>query len=146
MKKIVGKLLGDVLVKAGALTPEKLEQALQMQRKTGGYLGEILLNSGFITEKTFAYALSLQYGQNLPFMNLNKYKLTPEVVKLVPKEFVNRYKVMPVDRFRDILTLAIANPESIDGAIEKLAELTGMKIEVLLTTTEQLNKAIAKYF
>ena len=146
MKKILSKLIGDILVSSGAVTSEKVNQALQIQKKTGGYLGEILLSLEFIKEETFAYALSLQYGQDLPFINLDKHRLTPDVIRLVPKEFVNRYRVVPIDKFRDILTLATADPENIDEVLEKLTKITGMKLEILLTTTGQLNKAIARYF
>ena len=146
MGKILSKLIGDILVGSGAITPEQLNQAIETQKKTGGYLGEILLSLGFIQEEAFAYALSLQYGQDLPFMNLDKHTLTPDVIQLVPKDFVNRYRVVPVDRFQNILTLAIADPEKIDEVSQKITELTGMKVEIFLTTTDQLNKAIAKYF
>ena len=146
MEKIIGRLLGDILVKSGAVTAEQLEQALQTQRETGGYLGEILLSLGFIKENTFAYALSLQYGQDIPYIDLDKHALTPDVIRLIPREFVNRYRIVPVDRFRDILTIATASPENIEDAMAGIAELTGMKLEFLLTTTSQLNRAIARYF
>ncbi len=142
----MSKLIGDILVSAGAISPEQLKEALELQKTNGGYLGELLLSSGYIKEEAFAYALSLQYGQDLPYIGLDKYTLTPEIIRLAPRDFVNRYRVVPVDRFRDILTLAIADPENIDEISEKLGKLTGMKLEVFLTTTGQLNRAIARYF
>ena len=85
-------------------------------------------------------------NQDIPFVNLDKYNLTPDVIKLVPREFVNRYRVVPVDKFRDILTLATADPDNIDEVAQKLSAITGMKVEVLLTTTSQLNRVITRYF
>ncbi|MFH1678149.1 MAG: hypothetical protein ABH914_00810 [Candidatus Omnitrophota bacterium] len=146
MKKIVSKPIGDILMNSGLIASEQLNQAVQTQKETGGFLGEILLSSGFIKEEAFAYALSLQFGQDIPFIHLDKHLLAEETIKLIPGDFANRYRIVPVDKFRDILTIATADPENIDEILEKLAKITGMKIEVLLTTTSQLNKAIAKYF
>ena len=48
------KNIGLLLLEAGLLEPEQLEQALLKQSKeiNSGYLGEVLINAGLIDEKT----------------------------------------------------------------------------------------------
>lgn len=147
MKKVTNKKFGEILITLGLINENQLREALDIQKKTGGYLGEILLNLGFIKEENFAYAITLQYGQDLPFINLERYNINPEVIGVLPREFVARYRVIPVDRFRDILTVATANPDSLEEVTEKLHGMVDVKlIEVLLTTHQQIDKTIARYY
>ena len=43
--------LGDLLITAGAITPEQLDRALELQKSSTGRLGDVLIEKGFITEK-----------------------------------------------------------------------------------------------
>lgn len=56
------KRIGEILCDLGKLTPEKLNQALEIQKKEGGSrpLGEILLSKKWITEGDLVRALMLQ--------------------------------------------------------------------------------------
>ncbi len=56
------KKLGEILCDLGKLTPEKLNQAIEIQKKEGGTrtLGEILLSKKWITEHDLMRALMLQ--------------------------------------------------------------------------------------
>jgi hypothetical protein len=56
------KKLGEILCDLGKLTPEKLSQAVELQKKEGGTrtLGEILLSKKWVTEHDLMRALMLQ--------------------------------------------------------------------------------------
>ncbi len=56
------KRIGEILCDLGKLTPDKLNQALEIQKKEGGSrpLGEILLAKKWITEADLVRALMLQ--------------------------------------------------------------------------------------
>lgn len=41
--------LGEILISAGLITQEQLEQALKEQSQKGGYLGQILINKGWVS-------------------------------------------------------------------------------------------------
>lgn len=57
--------IGDVLVREGKLTPEKLEEALAEQKETKELLGEILLRRGLVTEKDLRRALEKKIREEL---------------------------------------------------------------------------------
>ncbi len=52
--------LGRVLVERGVITEEHLEQALAIQRSSGGLLGDILTTRGWVTPLSIAAALARQ--------------------------------------------------------------------------------------
>jgi len=147
MEKITSKKLGKILIELNLVNSDQLEEALRIHEKTGGYLGEILLHLGYIKEENFAHVLALQFGQDLPFINLGRHNINPKVIKMVPREFVERYRIAPVDEFQGILTVATASPENLDEGLEKLKQLVKADlIQVVLTTTNQIYKMIAKYY
>ena len=50
--------LGEYLVKAGIITQEDLQMALQLQKQRGGFLGQILVQEGWISEQVLCKTLS----------------------------------------------------------------------------------------
>ena len=57
--------LGNLLVKQGKLTAQKLEEVLQKQKDTLQRLGHILVASNFISQKDLQTALQVQVSQNV---------------------------------------------------------------------------------
>ena len=54
------KKLGEILIKNGVLTEDKLNTALEIQKKEGGLIGEILLKNSFVSEQDIIDALIRQ--------------------------------------------------------------------------------------
>src|SRR5712691_12485267 len=57
--------LGNVLVKQGKLTKERLDEALQMQKATLQRLGHILVVQNYITAKDLKDAIQVQISQTV---------------------------------------------------------------------------------
>src|SRR6266481_736513 len=53
--------LGEMLIKAGLLTPQKLQEALEYQKSNGGKLGFNLVKLSFVKEEDITRVLSQQY-------------------------------------------------------------------------------------
>ncbi len=56
-------MLGAMLLQAGQVNEEQLEQAIAEQKISGGKLGEIFVRLGFLTERQLAALLDFQKGQ-----------------------------------------------------------------------------------
>ena len=54
--------IGDLLVEAGAITDEQLQEALAKQKEEGGMLGNIIMDLGFISRELLITVLSTQMG------------------------------------------------------------------------------------
>jgi hypothetical protein len=57
--------LGNLLVKQGKLTEDRLEEVLSKQRATLQRLGHILISGGYISQKDLQSALQVQVSQNV---------------------------------------------------------------------------------
>ena len=95
--------------------------------------------SGAITRDDLHNALALQF--QYPYINISKYKVSKEILDIVPKEIANRYKLLPMDKFKNILTIAIFNPLD-EEALQIISELTGLKIRLFVAEREELESVI----
>ena len=143
LKKIVKKLLGELLIERQIITPEQLEQAILIQKQKGGLIGEILVENGFAKEEDIAQTLTAQYG--FPYLPLENYEIDTEIIKLIPHELANRYVVVPVDKLGNSLSISMSNPLDSE-AIEKVEAHTGSKIQIFVSTSSDIRRAINKYY
>ena len=95
--------IGDLLLKENLISSEQLEQSLEHQKKFGGKIGSILVELNFITEDDITSVLSRQYG--VPAINLDYFEVDPDVVKLIPLETAQKYRVLPLSRVGSTLTM-----------------------------------------
>ena len=75
--------LGDLLIAAGAITQEQLEEALTIQKQTKERLGDVLIESNIITERQLIEALQMQLG--VDFIDLTAISIPLELAKFVPR-------------------------------------------------------------
>jgi type IV pilus assembly protein PilB len=135
--------LGDLLVAGGIITSSQLEEALNYQRAKGGRLGICLIKLGFLSEDILHSVLTRQFGVSL--VDLFANEIEPEVVKLLPREYVVRYQVVPVRRNGSVLSVAMNDPNDV-LVLDDLRFRTGCRIEPLLARESQIREAIDKYY
>ncbi|WP_044894626.1 GspE/PulE family protein [Bacillus alveayuensis] len=136
------KRLGDLLVEAGLITPEQLQEALK-EKAQGQKLGDVLLQLGYITEQQLIEVLEFQLG--IPHVSLYRYPIDPKLTSLVPKEFAKRNMLIPLKKEGDRLLVAMADPLDF-FAIDDLRLSTGFHIETAIASKDDILRAINKYY
>lgn len=137
------QLLGQSLMESGLINKEQLDDALKAQRKTGHSLGYSLLLKGYISQDDLIYFLETKLGIN--YANLSNYIIDPAVVKLIPKDIAVKYQVIPLVRVKNVITVAMVDP--LDSfLIDAIKSTTGLGVKPLISTREEIQKAIAKYY
>src|SRR6059036_1835344 len=135
--------LGEMLIKAGLLTPQKLQEALEYQKTNGGKLGFNLVKLGFVKEEDITRVLSQQYG--VPPINLIKVEVDDAVVKLIPSEVAQKYLIMPVSRTGATLTIAMVGPTNV-FAMDDIKFMTGYNVEPVVASEVAIKEAIDRYY
>ena len=133
------KRLGDLLIAAGAITPEELGMGLQRQKETKERLGAALISAGIITEAELIEALRLQLG--IEYIDLSKTTIPISLAQVVPKNIAKQFQVVPVRMERDELYLAMSDPMNF-YAIEEVKKAVRKKIVPMIATTEGVEHAI----
>ncbi|MCM0080615.1 general secretion pathway protein GspE [Geomonas sp. Red32] len=137
-------MLGEMLLKVGALKPEQLDQALQAQAIYGGRLGTNLVEMGFLSEEELARALYEKLG--VPCVEPAQLNgLPPEMLALIPAELVARYRALPVAASGRRLTVAMADPSDF-RAIEEIGFVTGMVVQPRVCSDLRLSLALERYY
>lgn len=138
--------IGDLLVAAGAITDEELQEAIAYQKEKGIKLGQALVELGLISQELLNLTISQQLG--IDYIELRSCKLTEDVLRLIPEKEVVRYRAIPVEideNNPNMLKVAMSDPMDII-AIDDLGILTNMQIEPMLTSDDEITEAIGKYY
>lgn len=138
------KRIGQVLVESEVISPENLQEALDLQKKGDKTrLGEILVRLGYVTEDILETALAMQYEH--PFIKVMDYKIDPSCLELVSPMLAIRFGVIPIERIGNILMVAISDPSNED-AIEELEKTTKLKIRPLVAISNDIREAIIRHY
>src|SRR5438128_9717518 len=127
---LAGLRIGEILLAQGAVTREKLEEALAAQGERGGRLGEVLIPLKACSEEQVLKALAAQL--ELPYqMRVAPDEVAPHLVKQVPINFAKAARVMPV-RFEDGgVTVAMADPLD-TGTMDSVRLLLSAQVSPIL--------------
>jgi type IV pilus assembly protein PilB len=135
--------LGSMLVSSGLITDDHLKKALMTQKSEGGRLGSILVKLGFVQEDKLMTFLSKQYG--VPYVDLSKFEINPAVIKHIPPDVAQKYRIMPINRAGATITIAMVDPSNI-FAIDDIKFMTGYNVEAVVATEGAIVEAIKKYY
>src|SRR5215207_6837462 len=86
--------LGALLVRAGLISPEQLEEALEECKTTGARLGAIVVGRGWVGGSDLAHTLAHQCGQE--FLDLDANAPDPAAASLLSARLAERYQALPV--------------------------------------------------
>lgn len=137
------KLIGEILMEQGVITSTQLEEALEEQKSSRRPIGEILRERGWANEEQVNRALAIQLG--IPEIDLSSCIIEPEVSRIIPQELARKYKLIPVYKSNEILTVAMAEPTNL-FIIEELRKETGCVIEPNYASEMDILRAIDMYY
>jgi type IV pilus assembly protein PilB len=135
--------IGELLVKAGKLTPAQLQQALAAQQDQGGRLGTHLVKLGFIEDEELVEFLSQRYG--VPAINLAEVEVDETILKVIPPDVCRKYTILPVSKAGAKLTIAMVDPTNV-FAMDDIKFMTGYNVEPVVASESSLRTAIDDYY
>ena len=135
--------LGDVLVKAEAITEEQLHQALAEQKQKNIPLGAALVQLGFITEEKFLTSLADQL--KIPYLDMQGVKISQDAIRKVPEAIARKHRVIPIEIKNGSLKLAMADPLNI-FAIDEVTIRTGLDVTTVLAAESDIERAIQEEY
>ncbi len=135
--------LTKILIDNKLIKEQDLNKAMALQKEGGGSLSDILMNLGVVSKNDLMVALS--HELDIPPINLSRYKADQNLIKLIPKKVAKHYKVIPISKMGDILTVALSDPMNI-LAIDDIKALTGFKISMVIASEKDIEDAVKQYY
>lgn len=132
-----------ILTEDKFISNDDLNKALKIQKEKGGQLSAILIDLKLIQEDKLFSVLSRLFSK--PTIDISRFKITPEVLKLVPANICKQYQIIPISKFADTITLAMADPLNI-LALDDVKILTGYKINPIIADARRINEAVEQYY
>ena len=140
--KTLEKLKYD-LVRAGLVQYETIEQAEEIASAQNINIGQVLINSGVLTED--AILKFLEAKLHIPYVNLDDYTLDKNCLKFINFSDAKKYRIIPLFKIEDTLTVAMADPLYL-FAINKILETAECSIEPVISSETSINKKIDEYY
>jgi general secretion pathway protein E len=137
MRSLAGLPLGEIMVAQGAISREKLDEALAAQKERGERLGEILISLKACSEEQVLKALAAQL--ELPYqMRLGADEVSQDVINLVPINFAKQARLMPLRMDGDGgVIVAMADPLD-TGAVDSVRQLLAASVSPILVPTQAI--------
>lgn len=105
LEKLNDARLGKVLGQEGKISSDVLNAAMRECSEQGTPLAEILVRDGIMTEWDLARVVSHEFS--LPILLPSSYSIDKEVFALIPSEVIRKTRIVPIDRFGNILAVAM---------------------------------------
>ena len=139
-----GKLkIGELLSKAGYITPSQLETAKKEMAKSGARLGSILRQLDYIEDNTIFNFLSRQH--NYSAVIIRNEPPSKDAVKLMSYEVAKEYMAFPLRMAGNTLQITMAEPSDAT-AVEELQNTLNKELSICVSTESDIVEAYVKYY
>jgi type IV pilus assembly protein PilB len=136
------RFLTDVLVDLGLVDRARVEHAIESARSTGHTPEALLLDQGTISPDGLARAVAERHG--LAHLDLGIFKPDMGAANLISTMAAKRYEAVPVAYVDErTLLVAMADPANV-LAVDDIALLTGMEIQVAVASREDVANLISR--
>lgn len=134
-----GVTLEDILFKQGLITADQLSAVKLESINSGQPIDKILLQHNLVTLDKITQAKAQIL--NVPFIKLEGRAISSDVLNLVPEPAARRYRIIPFEKSKEELWVAMEDPLDIQ-IIQFVEKRSGMRIKSFLALKEDILKAI----
>lgn len=135
--------LGEILLSAGLITEDQLQQAIEEQKRTGLRLGESLVALGFATEEDVARTVADQTG--ITFVPESQLQIDYDAARLLSEAVARQYRAIPLAADEDSVTVALDDPIDV-FKINDISFLIGRNVTPVIVTAKALDRLMAEVF
>lgn len=139
----MSKQLVDLLLKEQLITSGDFNSAQEAFTKTKVPHLKFLQQQNLINEKKIVEYFAKKYS--VPSFDLSRYTIDPEIVKILTAEDARRFRLVPLQKAKGTLVVALADPTALAN-LDDIKFRTQLKVEAVLTTLSAFDAAMDKYY
>jgi len=130
------------ILDAGLVKETDLKAAEETAKKTGKELRDVMILEGLIQEEEL---IKLEgYILGIPYVNLAKEKIDPEVLKIIPEPIAKSHNIVSFRKKGQELEVAMIDPDDL-VTIDFIKKKANLKILPRLTTPESIKYVLQQY-
>lgn len=135
--------IGQILIDAGAITDEQLQEALEKQKTTKKRLADLLIEEKVVTEQQVCKALEKQLF--IPYVDLDTITIPEDISSVIPEDLAQKHMVVPIELEGRFLTVAIADPLNYQG-LKDIGIMTKLKIKPVIAETTKISNKLRELY
>ena len=129
----------EILRDVGLISHEDLRQAKEIATANRTGVVRSLIQMGRVTQMDVSKALASQFGMDT--INLTEYRVPEDVIALVPRAVARRYRIIPVYKHDNTLTVAIGDPMDVD-TVDSLRYVLKMNVEAVVASPNEVDETL----
>ncbi len=133
----------EILESVGLINRAQAETALSTAQAEDKDIIEILVRDGIADRSDVLKSLANQFGMEI--IDLTGHDIAQDVIDLVPSDVARRYKVVPVYKIDNALTVAISDPLDVE-TLDSLRYVLKCNVEGAVVPAEQIASALNQYY
>jgi general secretion pathway protein E/type IV pilus assembly protein PilB len=133
----------EILRDVGLISHEDLDQAKEMAATNNTGVVKSLIQMGRVTQMDVSKALASQFGMDT--IDLSEYRVPEDIIALVPRPVARRYKIIPVSKHENTLTIAIGDPMDVD-TVDSLRYVLKMNVEAVVASPDDIENSLTRYY
>ncbi|MGZ4818617.1 MAG: ATPase, T2SS/T4P/T4SS family [Terriglobales bacterium] len=135
--------LGTLLLHAGIVDRQQLEEHLDTARRRNMSLWNYIVDEKQVSEESLAEAFSTWL--KMPRVRLASAQVDVEAVKAIPEELARKHVCFPIKLEGKSLVVALANPVDYE-ALQDLQFASGMTVKTVVSSRTEIMDAIGEYY
>ena len=143
-KLLEEKLLVDMMLEAGVLSKDDLEDAMKLQEANGGSLRDVLIEREHISQIDIV-SLTRAMDLGVAYKRLGNMEQDDEATALMPANFALDKKVIPLKLENNVLQVAMIDPLDVN-LIDDIRLITESEIQPVLALEEDIDDAIRRFY
>ncbi len=135
--------LVDILVDLGFVTADQVAELRTEAESAGVGMVDLMLANKLIRPADVAQAKAAHFGAEV--VNLAELRLGDEIIALVRRDIAKKYRVIPISKTANTITVAVSDPSDLD-TIDSLHHLLRADIELKVASEQDLEAALNRYY
>lgn len=133
----------EILESVGLITHQQGAEALQSAQQEDKSVVDVLAERRYASKSDVLKALANQFG--MEFISLSGVEIDQEVIDLVPGEVARRYRIVPVYRTENTITVALSDPLDVE-TLDSLRYVLRCDVGGVVAIPEEIEAAITRYY
>lgn len=139
----MSRQLAELLLRDRIITQNQFAESIEAN-KAGKSHVRFLIEKKHLAETKVLYYLSQKFG--LPSINLAKFEINQDVIRLIPQDIAKKNQVIPIQNDKGTVVVAVCDPANAQTMVENLRFLLKANVEIVLTSYSAFDEAMSKHY
>jgi len=134
--------LKSFLISSGLIAEDKFDACLKKAQKNNENIEDVLIAEKLVSQEDLIRLKAYILG--IPFVNLEKEKIAPDILKVVPEPIARTHNIVAFKKQGSNLEVAMLDPEDLK-TIEFIKKKANLRIVPRLTNPQSIKNVLSQY-